>query len=60
VKSSGENISEQSFGMTVGGSDCGECLVMFMNILAGTENAKRSIVQSTCALCVIAKFNKIL
>ena len=60
MKSSGANISEQSFGMKVEGSDCGECLVISMNILAGTENAKRSIVQSTCALCVITKFNKIL
>jgi len=46
--------------MEVEGSGCGECLVMSMNILAGTENARRSIAQSTCAIYVIAKFNEIL
>ena len=60
MKSSGVNISEQSFGMEVEGSGCVECLVMSMNILAGTENARRSIAQSACSLYVITKFNEIL
>jgi hypothetical protein len=60
VKSSGVSVSEQSFGLDVEGSDCGDFLVMSMNIHAGTENARRSTAQSTYALCATAKFNAIL
>ena len=54
------NISERSFVMDMEGSVCGDCLVMSMNILAGTENARRSVAQSSSPLCVIAKFNETL
>jgi hypothetical protein len=60
VKSSGVNISEQAFGMEMDGSDCGDFLVISMNIIAETENAWRSSAQSTYVLCVTAKFNEIL
>jgi hypothetical protein len=60
VKSSGVNISEQAFGMEMEGSDCGDFLVISVNILAGTVNAWRSSAQSTHVLYVTAKFNEIL
>ena len=60
MKSSGVNISEQSFGTEVKGTDCDYFLVMSMNIHAGTEIARRSIAQSTYTLCVTAKFDEIL
>jgi hypothetical protein len=41
VKSIVVNITEQKFGFEVEGSDCGDCLVMFMNMLVGTMDASK-------------------
>jgi hypothetical protein len=51
VKSIVVNINEQTFGMEMEESDCGECLIMFMTILAGTENARKYCSECLCSLC---------
>jgi hypothetical protein len=51
VKSIVVNISEQTFGMEVEGNYCGDCLVIFMNKLAGTENARMYCSEYLCNMC---------